>query len=1470
MLTPKDLRSIIERIRNGTASTEDEEALRRSLQQSAEAVQIELPQEPVNFNIGKVEGKDVHIGDRITIEQILGQKVIYISVDEIKTREFNLTSPYKGLKKFEPEDKDCFFGRDQFITELANELEQTNLLLLLGASGSGKSSVVRAGLLSWLQKKYSSRLVNLTFTPDQDPFESLYASLLRYYKQADAQVARDGREDTLTQVVTGLRRSDSFWFIFVDQFEELFTTSQADKRDRFIGDLVRLTTALKLLGPTQDCPVKIVATMRADFLDRLSPYPMLVKATDKHRPLIAEMRVDELRQAIEQPAAHHGVVFATGLVEEIIKDVQGQAGYLPLLQYTLNLLWEHEAQRGAERQAFAQERTLYAQTYRNLEGVRGALQQRVEQIYGALTEPERAATQRIFLKLVEIGGDEESGTEWKPVRKRALRSEFKDSLEERVLTQLINENLLVSDRQRDAQESTVEIAHEILLTSWDTLHTWIKENRQAIALRNRLNDDVQLWQAKKKEDELWTGSKLEQVVELRKDPTFHQVLGGFSSAANQFIDVSLGWRDRIRKRQIRQARIIAVGSIGAIILVSLAGGIAMLQQQEVTKQKSAVSLAQISNQLERDGVTAMERSKTGPLQALLQAMQAGQELQSLVKEYELTNIVKYPTVSPIRALQTILDDVWWQRKMILQGHQDQIINMSFSPDGQRIITDSLDGTTRIWNLLGQELVKLRSNHRSWGQISSSFSPNGQYILTTNEHATFIWNSSGRQLAELNHQKTVKSASFSSDSQYVITSEDGITHKWDLTGREIAKLQEHREKDSNRKNISPDGKHILNIPNDYTIRVLDLSGHELAKLQGHRAWVTSASFSSNSQYIITASGDGTARIWNLSGRELAKLEGDGDSIESAKFSPDDRHVVTASGNIAYIWNLSDRKVSRELPDRDLYRATFSSDGKFILTIGRDNTARVLDSSGQKLANLKGHKSSILGASFSHDMQHIVTYSIDETARIWDLSGREIAKLQHKNWVTSASFSPDGQRIVTTAITGGATIWDLSGREVDHLEQKFKSFGGSFSPEEGVPCSNSASFSPDGQYVLVINPNSSDQEAHLWNLLDKKLTNLKGHQTEICRAVFSPNGQNIVTASGDGTARIWDLSGRELANLQHKNWVTNVSFSPDGQYVLTTSGDIGYLWNLTGQEISTLQGYQGRIISAKFSPNSRYIVTASGDGTARIWDLSGRELANFQGHKSKAIEASFSPDSQQIITVSGSGTARIYNVQNLEQLLTKGCEWLESYLVSQPENLKKLTVCQNNSSVLIMAGRHLAKEDDIPGAEDFFRKALKLDPNADFNPETPQIDQNLDSIARKLAAPARLLRVKEYLGEGKIEAATTAYEEASKLDSALDFNMLDANSWNGLCWQGSLKGLVDKVISACERAVILAPENEDFRDSRGVARVLTGNRTGAIEDFQAFIEQTDDAEERAQRQKWIFALHAGQNPLTSEELENLRDQ
>ena len=206
-------------------------------------------------NFGRDQNNLERVEGNVTFNQT---QIIQLSTTEIKTRPFNPTSPYRGLKPLRSQtDKDYFFGRDQCLTGLVNELEQTNVILLLGASGSGKSSVVRAGLIPWLSEKWGSRLIDLILTPDHDPFESLYGSLLshRLCRQSEAQngAGCGSARIALSQMVQTLKQPESFWLIFVDQLEELFTTSLSEKRDRFIRSLVQLSQERSNDPSAQDC-----------------------------------------------------------------------------------------------------------------------------------------------------------------------------------------------------------------------------------------------------------------------------------------------------------------------------------------------------------------------------------------------------------------------------------------------------------------------------------------------------------------------------------------------------------------------------------------------------------------------------------------------------------------------------------------------------------------------------------------------------------------------------------------------------------------------------------------------------------------------------------------------------------------------------------------------------------------------------------------------------------------------------------------------------------------------------------------------------------------------------------------------------------------------------------------------------------------------------------------------------------------
>ncbi|MGP1384424.1 MAG: ATP-binding protein [Thainema sp.] len=462
-------------------------------------------------------------------------------------------SPYKGLKRFEANDRELFFGRDQLIRSLVTDLETNNLILLLGASGSGKSSAVRAGLTPRLKQTWGSQFLPIFFTPDRDPFESLYASLLQTFKQDEAKVARPADYKTLIQTVKTLKPTNQQWLILIDQFEELFTLTPPSKRAVFIKALLALNSALQHAGWHS---VKLILTMRADFLDRISAYPNLGRLLQGHIQLVTDMHPDELRLAIEQPAAHNGVVFEEGLVEEIIKDVQGQAGSLPLLQYTLDLLWQRDDIR---------DRTLNTQTYRELGGVRGALQRRVDTIYRSFNPEERIEVKQIFLKLVDVVGSiEEVDLAGRAVSKRVSLMSFEDQHERQILQRLVDYNLLVSNDRRQStddnffivskeQYSTVEIAHEALLSSWKTLQTWIDESKEVIIINNRLRDDSIRWRQllnndpAAAEEELWSGTKLDRALELQQQKLFEITLGGLTEDEKAFLQSSVDRQQRLRQ-----------------------------------------------------------------------------------------------------------------------------------------------------------------------------------------------------------------------------------------------------------------------------------------------------------------------------------------------------------------------------------------------------------------------------------------------------------------------------------------------------------------------------------------------------------------------------------------------------------------------------------------------------------------------------------------------------------------------------------------------------------------------------------------------------------------------------------------------------------------------------------------------------------------------------------------------------------
>ena len=1165
-------------------------------------------------------------GNVFTVNQIL-----QVTAAAVQTRILNTTSPYRGLQRFNAENKDLFFGRDLAIAHLIEEIGQKNLVLLLGASGSGKSSLVRAGLIPQLAERLGSKFHSFTFTPDRDPFDSLRISLIaKGYKQSEAKFALKNSGHTLEQVVTLLKEPESQWLIFIDQFEELFTLCQdLERRKNFINNLVAIARS-------KDFSVKIILAMRADFLDRFSPYPHFARIAQRNIHLVTDLHEDELRQAIEQPAAHHGVVFESGLVAEIVRDVLGQAGSLPLLQYTLNLLWQNED---------LSDRTLNIQTYRQIGGVRGALQQHVDDIYQHLRPPEQQAAKQIFLRLIDLtDATRELSLGEKAVSRRAYLAEFEDGLVQNMLHRLIDTNLVVSNRQ---QQSTVEIAHEILIDSWSTLKQWIEESKEAIAIRNRLSEDARQWQnSTSPTDELWSGSKLQRVEELRQKQEFDR-LGGLSELENQFIDASKAERDRrLREAEIRRKRQLTVTSISAVVFagLSLVAGFGWRQAE---RQMTIINLRERATR-------ASNFLRVNPVKGLIEAI-------SLVGETRDRFGKQFVQIIP-QVRSSLRDGIAIPiESNALKGHRGEVWSATFSPSGQYIVSGGGDGTVRLWNRNGKPIGQPWQGHQDVVH-SVAFSPDGQTIVSGSFDRTLrLWDRQGKPIGNLfrGHRDKVLSVAFSPDGEIIASSSaDGTVRLWDRKGKSISNpFQGHQNKVYSVA-FSPDGKTIASSSADGTVRLWDRKGNPISQpFRGHQNMVFSVAFSPDGQTIVSGGADNKIRLWNLQGNPIGKpFQGHEDFVRSVAFSPDGNYIVSASDDKTLrLWNRQGNLIGKPLVGHDyyVYSAAFSPDGQTIVSSSEDSTVRLWTRQSVSIEpTFYGHQAIVLAVAISPDGEYIASGDGNNVIRLWDKQGNPLNKplRGHQGAISSVVFSPSGQYIVSGSTDKTIRLWDKQGNPLGK-------------PLQGHQDTiHSVAFSPDGKYIVS---GSADKTIRLWDRQGNPLGKpFLGHESDVYSVAISPDGQYIVSASDDKTVRLWSREGNLIGQpwREHTDEVNAVAFSPDGQYIVSASRDKTVrLWDRLGNPIGQpFLGHESAVMSVAFSSDGKYIVSASRDRTLQLWDLEGNSIGRpLLGHSSAVTSVAVSRDGQYLVSGSWDKTVRLWQGGTLSSWLQVACDRLSNH-------------------------------------------------------------------------------------------------------------------------------------------------------------------------------------------------------------------
>jgi WD40 repeat protein/serine/threonine protein kinase/energy-coupling factor transporter ATP-binding protein EcfA2 len=1158
----------------------------------------------------------------------------------LPTEDFQPDNPYKGLRAFQAADNQDFFGREKLTEKLLKRMAEKGefgrFLAVVGPSGSGKSSLVKAGLIPALWRgeiPASEKWYIVEFTPASQPIDELEIALTKLAANQAANL-----HEHLTRDEHGLLRAANLILpndgtelvLVIDQFEEVFTMSEDEtERSHFLNLLYAAVSAAK-------SRVRVIITLRADFYDRPLHYPDFGEMLKSRLETILPLSAEELEAAIRKPAERVGAIFEAGLVASMVADMNYQAGALPLLQYALTELFEHRKGRLLSREA-----------YDAMGKSTGALAKRADEIYQDFDEAGKAAAKQLFLRLVTVTEGAED------TRRRASRMELLALGEdaeviEDVIDTYSSYRLLTLDNDPISRTPTVELAHEAILREWERLRNWLDESRDELRIQRQVSAMAQEWVASKRDKSfLARGSRL-QSFETWVEST--QI--SLTPIERQFISKSIEERgaeaekeaeQQMRENVLKQRSqrflqaLVALFALAAV----LSGGLAAFAftREEEAQEARAVSEANLD--LANANFRRAEALRLAGEANLLTFQNGNSEtitllgLASMNLQFTTQGNTILETAALLPYASRIYEDIGPVNTFVL------------SPDGSQYLTTAISHSYRLWDIETGEVIREFVGHTE--NVSSAiFSDDGHYILSTgSEDSTArLWDvETGQEIQQfVGHQGWVGRAAISPDNRLVATTgEDGTTRLWDAeTGQEIRQLNkcEGSIHWAIHTTFSPDGRYLLSFCAGTTAELWDVeTGEQVQQFVGHTDWLWGRpQFSADGRYLLTASYDKTARLWDVeTGQEIQQFVGSTAHVIAVAISPDGRYALTGSDDkTARLFDIQtglELKVlsghSQFIPD-----VAFSPDGNLIYTASADGTIRLWNLV-QEPTQFIGHTDNIGALAYSSDGNYVVTGSAssDRSVRIWDShTGQELRRFDDfVDGIYDLALSPDNRYLVAVPGIGPSYLYDL---ETGQLQRTF---------EVCDECNAwSVAYAPDGKYIAI---GYRDGKITLWDATTGLIIHeLLGHETNrgIEDLAFSPDSKYLVSASLDTTARLWNVETAELlAILQHSSQVFTAEFSPDGQTVATGDSEaIIHLWEFqTAQEIKQFQGHSLSVGSLAFSPDGHYLASTGGDGTARLWDLeTSQELVRYVDKVSIDL-ITFSPDGRFVLTANHE-TARLW--------------------------------------------------------------------------------------------------------------------------------------------------------------------------------------------------------------------------------------
>jgi WD40 repeat protein/serine/threonine protein kinase/DNA-binding SARP family transcriptional activator len=1085
-------------------------------------------------------------------------------------------NPYKGLRAFDETDAADFYGRAALVDELVSALRDRRLVAVVGPSGIGKSSVVKAGLIPALrggELPESAPWFVTDMFPSAYPYEELAAALLRVAVERPHDLVEELARDELgiRRVVKRILPPGGQLLLVIDQFEELFTLTADDETRR------RFLTGLIALASDPHSRVRVLVTIRADFLDHPLRDPEFGELLRTGMVAVAAPSEDELADAIEQPARRVGVRFEPGLVSQIVADVRDQPGALPLLQYALTELF---ASRTGDM--------LTHDGYLATGGVVGALGLRAEDLYARLGPSSRAACRQVFLRLVSA--DPASHDTRRRVRRSELRQlELEPDALDEVLVRYGEHRLLTFDREPLTRTPTVEVAHEAILSQWDRLRGWIEERREHLLLHRRLVEAVAEWddagrdpeylprEGRLAQFEAWAGG-----TDLALTAGERAFLGDARAAADEF------GRRRARRRRATLAGfalLAAAASVLAVIALVLRGHARDDARLARARQLAASAQANLEVDPERSILLAIEAAETtrrhdGTVlteaqQALHDALATSRVLTEVAGVGRSTDRGIGHTVSLApdgsRFVATDLEggtasirDARTGEKLVtLTGHRGEVLDAEYAPDGRLIATGGTDGTARLWKAANGDPVRVLHAHRG-AVLAIRFNVDGTRLATLGTDRTVrVWDvRTGRQLRALRgvHDRTNVKVVWGQGLAFV--------------GRD-------------RIAVSPWQRGTR--PSSVVAKVFDIS-------------------SGDQVGTITDPG-GTAQVVDID------VSPDGTMLVAGQF---------ASGQLQLYALPSGRQLDLVRAGPTILDVEFSRDGRRLATGGVDGLAKTWDVTRGNLheaLTLRGHTRPVGSVSFNRRGNRLATWGQPYGgARIWDVSPAGRGEVLTKpgpetDENADIAFTPDGRRLVAASGPEGTVrVWSTAtGKELLVLDQDART-------KAPVRAVIGIDVNPDGSRIATASADGSarifDAETGRQLVVIRGRHCVRGRGCRVNRAVFSPDGTRIATTGQDATVRVFDAATyRQLRVLRgHRPGGLGtypVAWSPDGARLLSMAADGTRIWDAhTGRKLVAVPPLGGPGASAVWSPDGAQVLLESGLGAAVVDASSGKRIRKLE--------------------------------------------------------------------------------------------------------------------------------------------------------------------------------------------------------------------------------------------------------------------